>query len=427
MEPVQYTPYPAPTPWINQPSAPSYNASNQIKSSGSPQGFVVNRYASQGGSNPQYASPADVLGASVVKPYSQKIPSPAPSSQPQQTPQPGGGGGGSAPSSGPRTITEQDALNMGLDWNNLPGGYSRSVPNQGAMENQMRNEISGAYDSYFRQLDDMMGGFDKQQKNYNDMIGNNYSQGITDLTGQKNMGMTDLGAQRTKNQEQQVKSLRDISDNIRNLFRTGNVMLGTRGAGDSSAANQYAYAVTKVGSKERGNVMEQTRSIENDIAGRESRLNEIYTTESSRLANERNNQLLQVANQFEQARQQLMQQKAQGQLDKGVSLANLSRELLNQATQRAMMIDQDIRNRASMLEQWAMNNAKTIGELRSNMSAIGAYRAPQVQANAIMGSPQFDSMGNMQTSLRPATGYGASNTNEQQPKSLLDLYRTVGY
>lgn len=422
MASVPYTPYPAPTPWINQPSAPSYNASNRIKSSGSPQGFVVNPY-----SGPQFASPSDVAIAGQSTPYVQKIQSPS-SGQVAgaSTQQQSGGGGGGSPS-GARAITEQEAVGMGLDWNNLPSGYSRSVPNQGAMENQMRNEISGAYDSYFRQLDDMMGGFDKQQKNYNDMIGNNYSQGITDLTGQKNMGMTDLGAQRTKNQEQQVKSLRDISDNIRNLFRTGNVMLGTRGAGDSSAANQYAYAVTKVGSKERGNVMEQTRSIENDIAGRESRLNEIYTTESSRLANERNNQLLQVANQFEQARQQLMQQKAQGQLDKGVSLANLSRELLNQATQRAMMIDQDIRNRASMLDQWAMNNAKTIGELRSNMSAIGAYRAPQVQANAIMGSPQFDSMGNMQTSLRPATGYGASNTNEQQPKSLLDLYRTVGY
>ncbi|HNQ31734.1 MAG TPA: hypothetical protein PKJ68_04595 [Candidatus Woesebacteria bacterium] len=411
-----YTPYPVPTPWINQPSAYNYNASNQIKSSGSPQGFVVNPY-----SGPQYASPSDVLGASSSKPYVQQIPSPTPAPQ-QQSQSSGGGGGGSAPS-GPRQITEQDALNMGLDWNNLPGGYSRATPDRGAMENQMRNEISGAYDAYFRQLDDMVGGLGNQQSNYNQQIENSYGQNLSDLTGQKNMSMGELGSQRQKNQEQQVKSLRDISDNIRNLFRTGNVMLGTRGAGDSSAANQYAYAVTKVGSKERGNVMDQTRSIENDISGREAKLNEVYMMEKSRLGTERQNQILNIANQFEQARQNLMQAKAQGQLEKGVSLNNLSRELLNQATQRMMQIDADVRNRANMLDQWALNNSTNIAQLRQNMSAIGGYKAPNVQANAIMGTPTFDAQNNMTTSLRPATGYstGATNAEEQQPSSLFNL------
>src|SRR3990167_491137 len=44
----------------------------------------------------------------------------------------GGGGGGSdyssSYSSGSKVITEQDALRLGLDWNNLPGGYSRAAP-----------------------------------------------------------------------------------------------------------------------------------------------------------------------------------------------------------------------------------------------------------------------------------------------------------
>lgn len=71
----KYTPYPAPTPWINQPSAPSYAASQAIQASGSPQGFVQNPYYSQGGSNPQYASPADVaqVQQQSSQPYTPQI------------------------------------------------------------------------------------------------------------------------------------------------------------------------------------------------------------------------------------------------------------------------------------------------------------------------------------------------------------------
>jgi len=392
---TSYTPYPVPTPWINQSSAPSYNASNQIKSSGSPQGFVVNPYASQGGSNPQYASPADVLGASVVKPYSQQIPSPAPSSQPQQTPQPGGGGGGSAPSSGPRTITEQDALNMGLDWNNLPGGYARSGPSADALAEQARNEINAGYDAYFSQLDQMMGNIPGQRKGQEQIVQNSYNQGVSDLGAQKTQGMADLATQRRKTGESQVKTLADIADNIRNLFQTGNVMLGTRGAGDSSAANQYSYAVTKLGSKQRGDVMAQTRSIEADIGDREAKLNNIVTQETSKLKTNLDNQILQIAQYFQDAQNQILQAKANGQLQRGQSLQSLSNQLLQNAQQQLMMADQDFRNRQNSLLSWAESNSRTIGELKNNLAQIGGYQAPGVQAQSINGTPTFDAQGNM--------------------------------
>ena len=48
-------------------------------------------------------------------------------------------------------------------------------------------------------------------------------------------------------------------------------MLGARGAGDSSAANQYSYALNRLGSKERGNVMNTTAQSQQEIENQKSK------------------------------------------------------------------------------------------------------------------------------------------------------------
>lgn len=384
-----YTPYPAPTPWINQPSAPSYADSNAIKASGSPQGFVVNPY-----SGPQFASPADVSIAGVSKPYVPQIQAPQPSAATTSQTQSSGG-----------NITEQEAVAKGLDWNNLPSGYSRNIPAQQGpsqadlLAQQTRNEINTGFDNYFSELDRMLGNIPSQQAGQNQMVENNYNQGISDINAQKASSMGDLATQRRKTGESQVKSLADIADNIRSLFQTGNVMLGTRGAGDSSAADRYSYAVTKLGSKQRGDVMAQTRSIEADIGDREAKLNNIVTQETAKLKTNRDNQILQVAQYFQDQMNALLQAKAQGQLQKGQSLASLSTQLLQQAQQQLMTADSDFRNRQNSLLSWAESNSKTIGELKNNLAALGQYNAPGIQTQSINGTPTFDAQGNMSAPL----------------------------
>lgn len=384
-----YTPYPAPTPWINQPSAPSYADSNAIKASGSPQGFVVNPY-----SGPQFASPADVSIAGVSKPYVPQIQAPQPSAATTSQTQSSGG-----------NITEQEAVAKGLDWNNLPSGYSRNIPAQQGpsqadlLAQQTRNEINTGFDNYFSELDRMLGNIPSQQAGQNQMVENNYNQGISDINAQKASSMGDLATQRRKTGESQVKSLADIADNIRSLFQTGNVMLGTRGAGDSSAADRYSYAVTKLGSKQRGDVMAQTRAIEADIGDREAKLNNIVTQETAKLKTNRDNQILQIAQYFQDAQNQLLQAKANGQLQRGQSLATLSTQLYQQAQQQLMAADADFKNRQNSLLSWAENNSKTIGELKNNLAALGQYNAPGIQTQSINGTPTFDAQGNMSAPL----------------------------
>lgn len=333
---------------------------------------------------------------------------------------------GSGSSSGGGTNTQPDGFdsvkNTGTlngkvytDYNQwlAAGGKAPAAPagnaQADALAAQARNDISSGFDAYFSQLDQMLGNIPGQQVGQQQVVDNNYNQGVSDVNAQKEASLGDLATSSRKNSEQQVKSLNDIADNIRSLFQAGNVMLGTRGAGDSSAANQYSYAVSKLGAKQRGDVLAQTRSIENDIADRSAKLNNIVTQETAKLKTNRDNAIIQVAQYFQDQTNQLLQAKANGQIQKGQSLASLSNQLLSFAQQQLLQADADYRNKQNSLMSWAESNSKTIGELKNNLAALGQYDVPGVSASQVSVAPQFDAQGNIST----PTYFGSSPTNEK--------------
>lgn len=309
----------------------------------------------------------------------------------------GGGGGGTAPQ--PQQQTQSS-------------GPSPEEQARIDAENRVRSDINSGYDAYFSSLDQQMSGLGAQQQTQEGMVNNMYNQGVTDLTAQKESSQGDLNTQRRKTQEGQVSSLRDLSENIRNLFRTGELKLGAMGAGDSSAVNQYSYAVGKLGAKERGNVLTQSRNIENDIADRESKLNNIFTQETTKLKTNRDNQILQVAQWFQEKQAELQNMKGQGQLQKGQSLAQLSMSLLQEAQQRLMQVDADTKNKQSMLDQWAVSQSNTIGELKSNLAQVGGYQAAGITSNQLNGS--FDAGGN----YAAPKYYGGGGSSDELYKGL---------
>jgi|GEM_PF-1626903 len=359
------------------------------------------------------------------------------------SPSSGGGGGGSwgSPNTSPNTSSNNggqppnpyttyingkklaDAIKDGeLDqWGNPVGSGGGGVDYSA----QARNEINSGYDNYFRELDNMMGELPGQAEAQKGITTNSYNQGVSDIGLQKQSSLGDLNTQSRKNTEQQVKGLRDIAENIGNLMRTGQVTLGTRGAGDSSAANMYSYALTKMGSKQRAGVLEQTRSIENDIQDRVSKLNNVVTQEMGKLKTNYDNAVLGITQWLGEQQNAIRQAKAQGQLQKGQSLANLSTQLLQQATQALMQAKAEVSNRRSMLEQWAMNNAKDIQTLRSNLAEVSNYTAANVTPRQINGIPTFDAQGNMSAPFYPGIGYGTTK-EEQKPKYLSQLSNYIG-
>ena len=257
-------------------------------------------------------SNAGVLGASTIN-----TPTPAP------TPTPSGGGDGGG-NSGP---SMQDLLNQ-------------------------------QYESLFSQLGEQEGRLSEQRSNQEQIAQNTYSSGEKRLTGQYSQSKKDI-------ESGQAKTLADLTDALVQGFRQGNIMLGTRGASDSSAANMYSYALNKLGAKQRGDIMQEN-------ARRLDSLKQTYDMNINDLATQRDNQLLNIANWFSESQNKIGGMRAELQAQK-------TSELVQLAQQAIAEVKQNVLNQKSVLDEWAANTASSLPQL-TQMLAQNAQNLPAFQS-----------------------------------------------
>lgn len=274
---------------------------------------------------------------------------------------------------------------------------------------RLRAELEGGHDSYISSLDEMIGSLPDIRTAQEGIVGSQFDQGIEDLGTEKELGLTDLGQQRTRTESNQTKNLADLSENIRNLFASGQVKLGALGAGDSSAVNQYSYALSKLGSKARGDQMSKTADILSQIDDREFKLNTITSNEKGRLGRERDQKMLQITQWFEEQTLSLKGARGQALKEKGQDLAGVTQGILDQAIRATEQAQTVYLNRESALVEWAINQSNSIGEVRKNIASVASLQpnlpgGSNINANISGGSAA--SFGG------PPTGFGFSDEEE---------------
>lgn len=300
-----------------------------------------------------------------------------------------------------RTAAEQDWISKGRPTSSSSSGGQ-------SLNDYMRGQIEGGYNDYFSKLNDLYGGLNTQGQAQENIAQNSYNQSIKDLLANKQSSLGDIGLSEQKLQANQVKNLRDIGSNIQNQYMAGNVMLGARGAGDSSAANQYSYALNRIGSKERGNVMNQTAQSQAELENQKAKLNNIVTQETSRLDTEFANVKQQISSWLAEQQNAIKQMIAEGTLKKSQDIANATTSALNTALSLYQNKVAEVNNKKTQLEKWAFDNATNISQLKNNMASITSQIPNMPTANAVNGGVQVDSQGN----LRSLFGYGTSNEDK---------------
>lgn len=228
--------------------------------------------------------------------------------------------------------------------------------------NALFNQINSGWDAYTNQLNSMLGELPGQLSAQQGYAKQSFDTSLNEAANQKQSSERQLG-------EQQKSSLKDLGSNMKNLFQAGNTYLGNRGAGDSSAANQYAYALTQMGSKARADVMAQVQARQNQIG-------DIFNSEKNRLQTELTSRMSQLTDWFSNAQSQLRQQLGTAGLNKSKDIQALSQNLYNQAIQAKQQIEAEARAQQNQLQTWAMNNSKSIAELKANLSGIAANNQP---------------------------------------------------
>lgn len=330
--------------------------------------------------------------------------------QQQQQPQP-------QPQSRP---TSRGAIEAGINPNDFEAQRlweERAAAERARWENETRNQINSGYDNYFRELDGLYGNLDPQRQSQEGVATNNFNQSMSDINASQQQNQALLNKQRQTTEQGRAKNLRELTENLANQYQAGQVYLGSMGAGDSSAANQYSYALTKLGTKAQGNIQEQTNNILGNINDKEAQLAGIVTQEKSRLENEFNNQKLQIAQWFNEAQNQIRQMKASGELNKGKDLAALSSQLLNYALGELSRVNDFTRQRQMQLETWAEQNRQRIASTNASLAALGSYNPAQPQFQGINGS-----ISNMPSAVTAGPlGFGQAPAPEKE-KSLFDLF-----
>jgi len=392
---------PMPTP--NPPSGVDYTpqqSGSYVSPTGYPPSPVTNT-SSPGGANPQnnYVAPSG-------------------DSPSGGSPAPSGGGIPSVDMSFYQGWNDQNAINA--DWaatwqqkTGQGGGGGGPVADPYA---GVRDDISSGYDAYFANLDEQLAGLPGQQTSQNQIAENSYNTGVGDLNLQSQQGTDLFTGQRAELATNQSKNLKSLDENLRNLFMAGNVYLGSRGAGDSSAANQYSYALTKQGNQARGDQMNQFTKAYSDIQGRETNLKNIVDNEMTKLKTNYDTQKLQIGQWFQDSQQRVKDAIAQGQLSKGTDLANLSKSILDQSIQAMNQLKQNSMNQQNSLVTWAQNNSKNIGELKSNLQQAMSIQIPNVSPANMSGQITTDAQGN--AVMNPMTGYGS--TSERTKNGIFD-------
>jgi len=304
----------------------------------------------------------------------------------------------------------------GSNWNkNINVNKSNNNSSKSSTSSQtdaLKNSISSGWDSYINSLNDQLGGLSNQRSSQEGIVNSQYNQGVNDLGLQLQQGNQSLDQNKTSAMNNQTSNLRDISSNIRNAFQAGNVYLGTRGAGDSSAGDQYSYALNKMGTQQRSDVMNNTANILADIDARGTNLKNIYDTEIKNLGEKKNQGIQQVAQWFAEAQNQIRNLQSQGKLQKSQDLNNLSKDLLNRAFAEIDKVNSGITQQQQALDQWASGVANDLTSAKSSLSSTSdvAYNMPQAQQ--INSAPVVDSNGNMSANYYGGGNYGSNEKNK---------------
>ena len=292
----------------------------------------------------------------------------------------------------PNPVQQQSTTSYQQQWEQAghvgtaPVGYHGEGGGGGASQDPL---ISGA-NAYISQLNDMLSNglpaeAAGQQKT---------AQGIYDY-GMSTAGTNKTSSENTVNTST-AKNLKDLGSNIQNLFQSGNVYLGARGAGDSSAANQYAYALTNMGSKQRSAIL-------SDATTRLGQIGDIFNNESARLKSELDTQMGGIASWLANAQNTIKSQigsigyqSAQQQSQQAYNLA------LNAVNNAQATLGS---NRAA-LTQWAANNSTSLQGFIKNLQ--GVQQTPQW--GSVAGMP---TVSGGQYNLPAATGYGTTDTQKK--------------
>ncbi len=229
---------------------------------------------------------------------------------------------------------------------------SNATQQQATADATQRNAVNSVYDSRIGRLQNLFNTIPTQQDNALNTYNAQFDANMGALNNSLNTGRANLDFQASQNEQQKVRSFRDIAQGIRNTMESAANRLGTMNATDSSASPMLAYALANLQAQQRGQANDTFNTNSQQIGLARNNMETEFNTQMGMLNAEKKSRIQEIADRYTQIRQQITDQIAQSDEARAFELANLGQ----QYTMRALADIQNLENEYSQASQsWVQN------------------------------------------------------------------------
>jgi hypothetical protein len=178
---------------------------------------------------------------------------------------------------------------------------------------------------------------------------------------------------------QQSDSIRKLASNFRTAAQAANMLIGSAGAGDSSATGMASYALQKEANKTRAD-------IQRTVMQEQSKIENTFNTEMNKVSMWYEDTQKQITQYYRGLENELKQMASKADDAKRNEIYNLMENLYAQAAQRTENLRAEARQYAASLEQWARERAAALSDYeRSIEPELNPRELASLDSNVQMG------------------------------------------
>ena len=185
--------------------------------------------------------------------------------------------------------------------------------------------------------------------------------------------LTQLTGQAGRVEETGKKTLREMAEDIRNQMQAGNVYMGQRGAGDSSAAGLMTEAIQKSGMKRRGDIMEQTNQQLSDIDMRKTDVTSLVEQKLQEIEASKQEQLYNLASQFQNIQRELESKRQTANSQELASIAEQESTLQSEMRKRLNELNDQVMGAKYATEEWNRDRQAELEDFAAKLVSKGTY------------------------------------------------------
>lgn len=182
-----------------------------------------------------------------------------------------------------------------------------------------------------------------------------------------------LSGQEDTTRQNTQRSLRDLAEDQRNTTTSLARQLGARGAGDTSAGDYASAAIGRQGLKQRGQALEQQKSLLGEIDNRRFQTQNIANQEIQRIEADKQDRLFNLTKEFQTIKQQLQDARNNASFEELQTINEYDAQLSSDLQSRLQDLNDQQNSQKQAIEQWNREQEAKYAQAQQRLSQAGSF------------------------------------------------------